>query len=108
MNYMQTQTATQQGALQQSALMAAAPAPIEPSLVDIGKIADCQIDRLRDLLGRFVSFNDRVLGARPDSGAVGPTPVPNGLVDELRMKQAAVSNLIDALMEQADRLNQIA
>lgn len=97
-------------AMQQHAPMVFAPPtePAEPGLIEIAKFSDHQLDRLRDLLGRVTAFNDRMLGVNPQDGPVGPAPVPNGIIDELRMKQAALSKLVDALLEQSDRFSAIA
>lgn len=99
-----------QGALNAAKMQATPQAsPSDPGLVEIGRVADHQRERLADLLQRLTQFADRVLGSLPMSDSPGgPPPVPNGIIDYIMQGQASTSGLIDALMEQELRLSRIA
>lgn len=78
---------------------------LDKLLTDIRGVAE----RIAGNVGNLESFNGRLLGeAKTDQQTVGPSPVPNGLLDEMRDAVSRCFVLLALLEDQIHRLSKVA
>lgn len=85
-----------------------APVPDSPLMQVTLRNREAQFDSLGDLAARLENIADRFMGNRPPSSGANPkAPMPDGLISQLEVSDTLVSDQIQRLRDQVERLERL-